>query len=328
MKKTVIITAGAAVLIIALLLGGFPLFSRMVYGRSQAATVFAWQLRKEAYTTEEAFQEHLAQKRAENSLPYILPQEATFTVDVNGRMYEDMAYFTLNPSNTPQTLLFYFPGGSYTDQPRLVHWQFLDKLAAETGATIIVPVYPKLPLADAETAYALLTDFYGDIMAETDCGRLLFMGDSAGGGLALSFAMQLRAAGIDGPEELILLSPWVDVTMSNPDIPAYDKKDSALDATMLAHLGTLWAGELDPTDPIVSPLYGSFEDLGRVTLVYSRSENLYPDITALCAALKAAGTEYTTYIEKGMFHVWPLYVAYDIPETQAAFAYIAAAVAG
>ena len=326
MKKT-IITAVAVVAVIALLLGGFPLFSRVVYGRSQAATIFAWQFHKEAYTTEEAFQAHLAQKRRENSFRYTLPPSAKFTVPVERRMYEDMVFFHLNATDTPEIMLFYFPGGSYTDPPRVVHWQFLNRLAKETDAMVVVPVYPKLPDADAETSYAMLTDFYTDYMDDHHCGKLVFMGDSAGGGLALSFAMQLRDAGLSGPDELILLSPWVDVTMSNPDIPAYDKKDSALDATMLAHLGALWAGDLDPTDPIVSPLYGSFEGLGRITVVYSQSENLYPDITALCAALDDAGADYTTYIERGMFHVWPLYVAYDIPEVQSTFAFIASAVA-
>ncbi len=326
MKKNVVIIVVAAVLIAALLLGGFPLFSRVVYHRSQAATMLAWQLEKETYTTEAAFKKYLTAKRAENALPYVLPPEASFTVTADGHTYEDMVYYVLNDRDEPDTLLFYFPGGSFTDQPRLVHWQFLDKLAADTGATVIVPIYPKLPAADASFVYDMLLGFYDDLMADTSCGRLLFMGDSAGGGMALSLAMQLRDAGMPGPDGLVLMSPWVDVTMTNPEIPDYEKKDPALDAAMLSRLGQLWAGDLDGTDPIVSPLYGELDGLGEITLLYSESEILCPDLRLFSQALDSAGTVHTDFVERGMFHVWPLYVAYDIPEVQKAYEAIAAAV--
>lgn len=42
------------------------------------------------------------------------------------------------------------------------------------------------------------------------------MGDSAGGGLSLALAMYLRDAGLGHlmPRALVLMSPWVDLTMS------------------------------------------------------------------------------------------------------------------
>lgn len=42
------------------------------------------------------------------------------------------------------------------------------------------------------------------------------MGDSAGGGLSLALAMYLRDAGYSNlmPRALVLMSPWVDLTMS------------------------------------------------------------------------------------------------------------------
>ena len=67
MKKKILLYTAAAALVLLLLLGGFPLFSRLYYGRSQAATLMAWQLKKDAYTTEEAFQEYLAEKKDENA---------------------------------------------------------------------------------------------------------------------------------------------------------------------------------------------------------------------------------------------------------------------
>ena len=316
MNKKLVIAIVAIVLLAALAVFALPLYSQLYYHRSQAATVFAWQLDKEAYTTEEDFQGFLLQKAADNRAAYFIPPEVTFSVSVESGEHDGMQYYILNGQEDPEKLLFYFAGGSYTDQPRAVHFQFLNALAENTEAMIVLPVYPKIPGADAEASYAAVMAFYEDYMAGQDCGTLYFMGDSAGGGMALSLAMQLRDAGMDGPDQLILMCPWVDVTMSNPDIADYAKKDTALDSTQLARLGELWAGDLDLTDPVVSPLYGTFEDLGTIHLITSKGEILYPDIMLLSGKLEEAGIGHELVVSPGMFHVWPLYLMYNIPEVQ------------
>lgn len=56
------------------------------------------------------------------------------------------------------------------------------------------------------------------------------MGDSAGGGLALGLALALKTENITQPKDIILLSPWLDVTLSNEDIPKYESSDPILSA--------------------------------------------------------------------------------------------------
>ncbi len=316
-KKTVILIAGIVVLLLVLVFAGLPLFSRLYYGRSQAATIFAWQLDKEAYTTEEAFEEFLADRRAENARSYQIPSDMTFTVPVSSVSDGRQPGYVMNAGGDP--LIIFFPGGSYIDQPRKVHWEFLNDLAERTGAEILVPIYPKLPDNDAETSYQAVEAFCTEFMADREGGEVIFMGDSAGGGMALSLAMRIRDEGVSGPDRLILICPWVDVTLKNPDIPAYEKKDCALDSEQLRHLGVLWAGDLSTDAPLISPLYGSMEGLGEVTLLTGTGELLYPDIMRLDAALADADVPHETLVWKGMFHVWPLYHAYSIPECQEAF---------
>lgn len=318
-KKTVILIAAGA-LALALLLGGLPLISHLVYHRSQAATLLAWQFRKDSYTTEEAFRAYLAEKSAENARDYTLPEDAALTVSVDYSEYGGMPIYTLNGAGEPGgQVIWYFPGGSYIDEPALTHWTFLNRLSEDTGAVIVVPIYPKLPDNDAQTAYAALSRAYDEYMRGMVYGELVFMGDSAGGGMALSFAMQLRDAGLSGPDRLILLSPWVDVTMENPAIEAYEKRDPMLDAAMLAHLGEIWAGGLDETDPIVSPLYGSFEDLGEIWVFETDGELLYPDLQDLGRALDESGAAHSSYDRPNLFHRWPLYAYMNIPESQVAY---------
>lgn len=54
------------------------------------------------------------------------------------------------------------------------------------------------------------------------------MGDSAGGGLSLAVAEYFRMEGIRLPDELVLISPWVDTVMENEEIKAYEPKDPFL----------------------------------------------------------------------------------------------------
>ncbi len=319
-KKGIIIAVVAAVLALALFFGGRALYRHLTDGRSWAATMFSWQLKKDEYTTDEDFAAYLAEKLAENTLPYVIPEDVSMTVSVERHIYRDLDYFVLNSEG--DGLLFYFTGGSYIDQPRTVHWQFLNHLAEDTGMTIIVPLYPKLPDTNAVGCYELLLAFYESY--GTSGSQVAFMGDSAGGGMALSLAMQIRDAGLEGPEALVLLCPWVDVTMSNPAIAEYEADDPALDAEMLTHLGALWAGELDNADPVVSPIYGNFEGLGYITLITGTNELLYPDITALDALLTDAAIEHDIIVGQGMFHVWPLYMDYGITESQETYAQILA----
>ena len=83
------------------------------------------------------------------------------------------------------------------------------------------------------------------------------------------------------PERLVLLSPWIDVTMTNPAIPTLEEGDFILSAYGLAGLGKLWAGEMDVRDSRVSPLYGSMAGLPPTLIFCGTDEILRPDITLL-----------------------------------------------
>ncbi|KAJ3324764.1 hypothetical protein HDV06_006072 [Boothiomyces sp. JEL0866] len=68
--------------------------------------------------------------------------------------------------------------------------------------------YP-CPLIDCVSAYLHLLETY-------DSSKIILMGDSAGGSLALSTILVLRDMGIKAPAGAVCLSPWVDLTHSFP----------------------------------------------------------------------------------------------------------------
>ena len=52
---------------------------------------------------------------------------------------------------------------------------------------------------------------------------MTLMGDSSGGGISLALAQRLREDGYDQPGHVVLLSPWLDATLSNPEIAEFDR---------------------------------------------------------------------------------------------------------
>ena len=85
-------------------------------------------------------------------------------------------------------------------------------------AMVVMPIYHLAPFTTAEKGHETMMALYEKVTAENAGKKIILMGDSAGGGYSLALAEGLSARGLSQPDELVLLSPWVDVTMSNPGI--------------------------------------------------------------------------------------------------------------
>ena len=121
-------------------------------------------------------------------------------------------------------------------------------------------------------------------------------GDSAGGGLAAVIALSLAEAGDAQPDELALISPWVDITNTNPDIADYVDADPLMAPEPLAEIGRSWAGSTPPTDWHLSPIYGDLSGLKKVTTFVGTREILLPDNALFHAKLLEAGVDSTLHV--------------------------------
>ena len=69
------------------------------------------------------------------------------------------------------------------------------------------------------------------------------MGDSSGGGMALGLADALREEGIEQPDEIIALSPWLDIANENPEIPDLEPLDPMISQIGLNLASEYWVGK-------------------------------------------------------------------------------------
>ena len=307
--------------VLALFVGivcGYLLISGLVDHRSPMAEftdlVLILQRRSDKFTYVDAAEAYIAEKAEENKAPVEI-KKAKFGVTVREEREEALQAFIFNDQEHPAQTVFYFPGGAYINAPNAQQTTMAARTAKETGSEVVLMAYPREPVYNCADAYEMCTAFYQRYIAEYDCGKIVFMGDSAGGGLALGLAETLRDKGAVTPEELILISPWVDLRMDNPDMVLYEEHDPMLGIDGLRRMGEVWADGLPLDDARVSPICGKLAGLGRVTLTTGTWEILYPDTLALARAFEDAGVDCRLVIGENMIHCYPIC---PIPEAKAA----------
>ncbi|MCR5072698.1 MAG: alpha/beta hydrolase [Clostridiales bacterium] len=280
----------------------FGVFSHITYGRSVMSTLAEWILASNKVTDEEVTTVFNELTKA---------GEASFSVDpsvfdktLKEETFDDISVIYLNADTDYDSVVFYIHGGYYVYQMGAEQMAAMNRIANETNAMVVMPIYRLAPFTTAEKGHETMMALYEKVTAENAGKKIILMGDSAGGGYSLALAEGLSARGLSQPDELVLLSPWVDVTMSNPEIA--DFYDPMLTVTMGKMSGEAWAGSLSLDDWLISPIYGDLSDLKNVSIFVGTRELFYPDDTLLYEKLKD-NTNVTLHVGKGQNHVYPVY---------------------
>jgi|SRR5690554_604488 len=201
-------------------------------------------------------------------------------------------------------VILYIHGGGYISNLTKYDWDFVKELLTRTNCSIVVPDYPLAPISNYKDVYDYFDTLYVEILTETPPGNIIFMGNSCGGGIALGYAQKLRNENKPQPSQIILNSPWLDITMSNPDIAKIDKKDKLLGIEGLKMAGKLYAAGIDPTDDRISPIYGDFSGLGKISLFIGTHDLFLADSRKFKQKMKEQQISINYFEYQKMFHVW------------------------
>lgn len=240
-----------------------------------------------------------------NGNPLVFSLPMTETLVGKNHVY----YFT---PESYDLIVLYIHGGAYVHNAADAHAKTCDLLATELNAKVCMPMYTLSPQGTWKEAFNLMKELWTELASEGK--KVILMGDSAGAGLALAFAEELAETNAMMPEKMVLFSPWVDVTMTNPKISDYESADLSLASYGLAECGKMWAGELDTTDRKISPIYyDNWDKLPETLMFVGTAEIFYPDDTAVANKMHEAGVKVTLVEGKGLFHVYPVYTS--LPES-------------
>ncbi|WP_323756125.1 alpha/beta hydrolase [Roseivirga sp.] len=251
--------------------------------------------------------ENKIRKNNVDQKPAKLSKSIKKNLDVTETTKKRRQTWTLKPRNkASEKVILYLHGGAYYWNISKYNWSFAETLMKETNATIVMPDYPLAPDATCDQVYEFVGEIYEELIARHSPENIILMGESAGGGLALGYSMFLREEKKHQPSQLILLAPWLDVSMSNPGILAVDEKDKILGIKGLQMAGIGYAGQTKLDNYKVSPIYGDLADLPQLSIFVGTHDLLLADARKLKENAETSGVSINYFEYPKMFHVWIL----------------------
>ena len=259
--------------------------------------------------------EYIQKRSLEEDEDYKIPKKIYHT-KVESRDMFGCQMVLFNDVEDAEYSVIYIHGGAYINEIMSVHITFCDKLAKKVNASVFAPIYPLAPNHTYEETYEIVEGLYRHLL--TIDRPIIVMGDSAGGGFSAAFCEYLAVNDLPQPKNLILISPWVDISMSGD----YEVEfDPMLGVDGLREMGKVWAGNLDTKDYRLSPLFGEVSQLPKTTVFVGTHEILYSYVIAFYNKLKGSGVDAELNIGEEMDHVYPVYPQI-IPEAKEALKHI------
>jgi epsilon-lactone hydrolase len=217
-------------------------------------------------------------------------------------------------STSAGLLLLYLHGGGYVLGSARTAAPLASRIALAGQATVICLDYALAPEAPHPAALEQVVSACETLRRPGV--RLMIGGDSAGGGLAVAACLALRDRGGRLPERILLLSPWVDLTVTQPSVAENADLDPVAPPALLRRMATLYAdGGL--AEPTVSPRFADLAGLPPMLIHASRAEVLRDDAIALAETARRDGVEVALELWDDLPHVWHGF-APVLPEANAA----------
>lgn len=234
------------------------------------------------------------------------PEKVQIDCNLETEEFIGRKVFILTPKNEQKSekVILYLHGGSYVAETSSNHWDFLERLVNDTNATIILPDYPLTPKYTYKDVFAMITPLYKEIIEEVSTSNLILMGDSAGGGMSLALLEKLSNEKVEMPYKTILISPWLDVRLENPEIDNVQKYDKDLNKETLKIAGIAYAGEDGMNNYLVNPIEGDLSKLKNVTIFTGTYDILNPDVHVLEEEAKKSNVELKIKEYEGAGHIW------------------------
>jgi epsilon-lactone hydrolase len=222
------------------------------------------------------------------------------------------------PGVRQDKVLLLVHGGGYCLGSAEDYDEFGFRLSAAADCRVIVSDYRLAPENPFPAALEDNLAVYRALSAQSTTSSIAILGESAGGGVALSVAVSLRdkPASMD-PVGLVLISPLIDLAAEGASLNERAHLDPLPIEVMVKGMGGAYLAGKDPkATPLASPLYAELSGLPPLLVMVGECEGLYDDAARLTAKVQAASGEVAFEVGEGQFHIWPVFDF--LPEAQAA----------
>ncbi|MDH4395517.1 MAG: alpha/beta hydrolase [Limnobacter sp.] len=205
-------------------------------------------------------------------------------------------------------VILHLHGGAFFGGSANTHRPLCSQIAARAKARLYILEYRLAPenpypaaLDDCLAAYQALLG--AGIAAE----KITLAGDSAGGNLILALALRLRDSGLPMPANLVMLSPFLNLTVSSPSVEHLAHHDPMLTRSILMRGGDAYRGPIPAQDPRVSPVFAELKGLPPTLLQCGSQEVLLDDTLLFQKQASAAGVDVRCKVFPGMWHNFQMF---------------------
>ncbi|OMC08693.1 hypothetical protein A5735_01950 [Mycolicibacter heraklionensis] len=201
------------------------------------------------------------------------------------------------PAGAGSGLIFHVHGGAFVAGSSLVA-RAHSGLARRHSAELVSIDYRLAPEHPFPAALDDVWAVYSEVARDRPT---VIVGESAGGGLAMSLVRRVLDSGGHAPKGLVAMFPWVDLTNSSESYRRNQHRD-LLSRAGLSRSAAAYAGDCDLKTPLLSPLYASFTGFPPTLVTVGTHDCLLDDSRNVSARMRAAGVDVTLLEIAGGFH--------------------------
>lgn len=233
------------------------------------------------------------------------------------------------PGSHADRILLFVHSGSFILGRSKLHHSLAARICDPAGATAFSVDYRLAPEHPFPAALEDVAAAYSWLLAQgIEPSQIQFLGDSAGGGIALGALLLLRERGMPMPAGLVLLAPWADLTLSGRSILTNARKATLTNnVEVMMICRELYLQGHTPADPLASPVFANLQGLPPTFIQASVADILLDDATRLDGALRHGGTPTEVRLYPPMPHGWQR-LGRLLPESRRAIEEIATFVEG
>jgi acetyl esterase/lipase len=220
--------------------------------------------------------------------------------------------------SAPSRVVLHLHGGAFVFGSAASYRNRAMRLSHRLCAEVFVPDYRLAPEHPFPAALDDALVAYQYVRALRPEAPIFLSGDSAGGGLALSLMLRLRALGARMPAGAILLSPWTDLSASGRSVDENRSKDLWLTRAHLQRWASYYVGQTDARAPLLSPVFADLSELAPLLVLVGEHEVLRDDAVRVANAARQAGGDAQLVVGARMQHDWPLTLPW-LEESRAAW---------
>jgi len=210
------------------------------------------------------------------------------------------------PRSVPERVVLYIHGGSFILERTKLHTALAAHLCEAGAAQAFMVDYRLAPedpfpaqIDDIKAAYRWL------LAQGWRSDQIAFVGDSTGGGLALSALVSLRDEGARLPAAAVLLTPWADLTFSGASILTNARRDPMMHGLdVMTFCRQLYLQGASPGDPLASPVFAALHGLPPLLVQAADIDVLRDDAVRIGEGVHRAGGEVACSLYQKTPHGW------------------------